>query len=423
MDKYVIHGGESLKGSVRISGSKNAALPLMVASLLTDGDVILHNVPHLIDVEVLIKLLSRLGKSITFKGHTVHIREIGVKKIEAPYELVKKMRASVIVLGPLLARHKHCRVSLPGGCAFGPRPIDLHIKGLSKLGAKIKIDHGYIDARVSQLRGASMILAGKYGSSVLATDNVLMAAALAKGTTVIETAALEPECVELMRMLVKMGASIDGIGTSVVRIKGVKKLTGVEYTIIPDRIEAGTFLAAALATRGNVTITDCEPEHLMSVLEIIAGMGAVVKIGRTEIEIKQHKALKAFSAKAMPYPLFPTDLQAPFTSLACTVSGVSTIAEGIYPDRFTHVAELGRMGATIDVEGNTALVHGGKKLVGCDVQASDLRNGAALVVAGLCASNTTSVHRIYHIDRGYDKFEEKLTALGASIEREKDSIL
>lgn len=423
MDKYIIKGGKSLKGSVKISGSKNASLPLMVASLLTDEDVVIHNVPDLLDVRVLVQLLEKLGKNITFRNNTMLIKDSGSNEIEAPYELVKKMRASVIVLGPLLAKRKHCRVSLPGGCAFGPRPIDLHIKGLEKLGANIKLDHGYIDAKARKLKGASMVLAGKFGSSVLATDNVMMAAALAEGTTVIKSAAMEPECVDLAEMLIAMGAKIEGKGTSVLSITGVKKLHGVEYTVIPDRIETGTFLVGALATRGKVTLTNCEPDHLISPIELLIDIGAQIKIGEQEITISRKRKLLPFTLDTLPYPLFPTDLQSPFTTLACSIGGISSLTERIYPDRFSHIAELNRMGADISVEGATAIVSGGKKMTGTDVQASDLRAGAALVIAGLTSENTTHVHRIYHIDRGYEQFEEKLHSLGATIEREKDDIL
>ncbi|MEK6793872.1 MAG: UDP-N-acetylglucosamine 1-carboxyvinyltransferase [Spirochaetota bacterium] len=423
MDKYVIHGGTALKGSVAISGSKNASLPLMVASLLTEEDVTLRNVPNLLDVLVLAKLLEKLGKDIDLKHDVMHIRQKNVKKIEAPYELVKKMRASVIVLGPLLARYKHCRVSLPGGCAFGPRPIDLHIKGLEALGAKIAIDHGYIDAKAKSLTGKRIVLAGKFGSSVLATDNVMMAATLARGTTVIESAAMEPECVDLANMLISMGADITGAGTPVITVKGMKELHGTEYEVIPDRIETGTFLTAALATRGSIALTNCNPEHCMSAIDTLISIGATVKMGPREIEIKAKRTLKPFAIETMPYPMFPTDLQAQFITLGSTINGISSLTERVYPDRFMHVPELSRMGARIAVEGSTAIIHGGGKLIGCDVQASDLRAGAGLVVAGLAAGNTTTVHRIYHIDRGYEGFEAKLTSLGAHIKREKDTIL
>lgn len=423
MNKFVIHGGRPLKGTVPIAGSKNAALPLLVASLLTEEDVVLHNVPDLMDVRVLIELLEKLGKKITVTNDVVHIRDTNAKDIEAPYELVKKMRASVIVLGPLLARYKKARVSIPGGCAFGPRPIDLHIKGLEALGASIRLDHGYIDASAKTLIGASVYLAGKYGSSVLATDNVLMAATLANGTTVIESAALEPECVDLANMLVQMGAKIKGIGTTTLTVEGVKKLHGLAYRAIPDRIEAGTYMLAALATGGKADLTNMNPAHLADPIEQLIQMGAEIKKGETELSVKSKKRLLPFKIETRPYPGFPTDLQSQFIALAATIDGISSISEGVYPDRFSHVPELIRMGADITIEGSTAIVAGGTRLVGADVQASDLRAGAALVIAALASENTAQIHRIYHIDRGYERFEEKLTALGASIRREKDDIL
>lgn len=423
MYKYVIKGGNALHGEVKISGSKNAALPLMVASILTDDDVVLHNVPDLLDIHVLIKLLGKLGKKVEFKNGTAVIKQENVKNIEAPYELVKKMRASIIVLGPLLAKHGFCKVALPGGCAFGPRPVDLHIKGLEALGAKIKLDNGYIDGKASKLHGTQIMLAGKFGPTVLGTDNVMMAATLAKGTTVIESAACEPECEDLALMLKSMGSDIHGGGSSTVVVNGVKKLHGTEYSIIPDRIEAGTYLAAAAATHSEITIVNSNPLHLKTVLDLLQSIGATIKTTESGIYIKAKKKLMPFNIESLPYPAFPTDLQSIFTTLACTVRGVSTLTEKIYPDRFMHVPELIRMGAEIITSESKAVVNGNAKLSSADVQASDLRAGAALVVAGLCANKVTNVHRIYHIERGYENFEKKLTKLGANIKKEKDEIL
>ncbi|HRY60510.1 MAG TPA: UDP-N-acetylglucosamine 1-carboxyvinyltransferase [Patescibacteria group bacterium] len=417
MDNFRITGGKKLNGEVAVSGSKNAALPLMGASLLTDENVVLHGIPDLMDVRVLMEILEYIGKNITFKNGTMMISRGKKIKTEAPYELVKKMRASIIVLGPLLAKYKKCRVSLPGGCAFGPRPVDLHIKGMEKLGARVELEHGYITAEAEKLIGASMILASEFGSSVLGTDNVLMAATLAEGQTVIESAAKEPECTDLANMLVKMGADISGIGTSVLKIQGVEKLHGVEYTVIPDRIECGTFVVAAILTNSNVVIKNCIPDHLKYPLEILKDSGAKIEIGKDFIKVKSGGQLKPFSFDTNPYPLFPTDLQAVFMVLACRIIGVSDISEKIYPDRFMHVPELVRLGAKIEIKGQTAIIHGEEKLIGADVQASDLRCGAALVLAGLIAEGESVVHRIYHIDRGYEKLEEKLIALGAEIER------
>lgn len=424
MDKYIINGGKKLSGRAAISGSKNASLPLMVASLMTDETITLRNVPDLMDVMVLIKILENMGKKISFENNVLVIEQDFKPELpEAPYNLVKKMRASVIVLGPILAKYGKCRVSLPGGCAFGPRPIDLHIKGLEKLGAEINLDHGYIDAHAEKLKGCKMVLAGKFGSSVLATDNVLMAAVFAEGKTVIESAAREPECVDLMKMLVKMGAKIEGIGTSTVTVEGVDKLHGVDYSVIPDRIEAGTFLCAGLATRGDITITNCEPDHLVTVIESLVDMGASVKVGQTEIRAFAEKELEAFAIDTLPYPMFPTDLQAPFAALAATVKGRSSLTERIYPDRFKHIPELKRLGVEAEIEGSTAIINGGKALRGAEVQASDLRAGAGLVVAALVSDNTTQIHRIYHIDRGYENLDKKLLALGADVRREQDDII
>ncbi len=423
MYKYAIKGGHPIHGEIKISGSKNAALPLMVASILTDEDVILHNVPSLLDIDVLIKLLDRLGKKTEFKNGTAIIKPNNRTDLEAPYELVKKMRASIIVLGPLLAKHGFCKVTLPGGCAFGPRPVDLHIKGLEALNAKIKLNEGYIEAKATKLKGTTIDLNGKYGPTVLGTDNVMMAATLAQGTTVIQNAACEPECEDLANMLNTMGADIQREDNGTLIINGVKKLHGTEYTIIPDRIESGTFLAMAAASRGSLTIHNTNEKHIESVLDILENIGCDIKRNDTTISIKAKKHLKPFDIESLPYPKFPTDLQSIFTTLACTINGTSSLTEKIYPDRFMHVPELIRMGANIEVSDGVATVSGNGKLLSAEVQASDLRAGAALVIAAVCADKESNIHRIYHIERGYEKLEKKLQSIGINIKKIKDNIL
>ena len=421
MYKYVIEGSNNIGGVLKVSGSKNASLPLLVASILTDEPVILHNVPDLVDVKVLIDILEPLGKKVDFKNNTTIIISHNGRSEEAPYKLVKKMRGSIIVLGPLLAKRKHCRVSYPGGCAFGPRPIDLHLKGMEALGAKIDITAGYIDAVVEDhLVGADMDLSGKFGPTVLGTDNVMMAAALAKGTTIIRNAAMEPECTNLVDLLNVMGAKITGGGT----IEGVEALHGAEFTVIPDRIETGTFLAIAAAGRGKLRLENAEPKHLTYVLDLLSDIGCDIKTTENTIEIDaRDKELKPFKVETLPYPGFPTDLQAIYTTLACTINGKSELIEGIYPDRFSQVPELVRMGADIELNTSDIVVNGGKKLSGADVQASDLRAGAALVAAGAIAEGVTNVHRIYHIERGYEDLENKLKTININTKREKDDIL
>lgn len=416
-ESFEIKGGKKLKGNVKISGSKNSALVLMAASILTDEDVILNNVPDLLDIRTSIELLEKLGKKIEFNKNKLIIKQTKNINTEAPYDLVNKMRASIIVLGPLLAKYKKCKVSLPGGCAFGPRPVDLHIMGMEKLGAKVKLDGGYIDAQTSGLVGTRIFLAGKFGPSVLGTDNVLMAATLAKGETIIDSAAMEPECTDLANMLVEMGAKIEGIETSTIKIIGVEKLKGVEYTVIPDRIETGTFLVLGILSGEKMIIENCNPKHLSYPIEVLKNMGAEIEVEKDKLIIDKCKDLKSFNISTKPYPLFPTDLQPIFTVLACKLKGVSSISEGIWPDRFQYTQELARMGSDIEIEGNTAVIKGVEKLIGAPVMASDLRAGAALVLAGLIAEGETVVDRVYHIDRGYEKIEEKLSSLGADIKR------
>ena len=417
---FEINGGKKLEGRVKISGSKNSALVLIAASILTDEDVILNNIPDLLDIRTSVELLEKLGKKIEFQNNRLVIKQTPNVITEAPYDLVNKMRASIMVLGPLLAKYNKCKVSLPGGCAFGPRPVDLHIMGMEKLGAKIKLDNGYIDAQTSGLVGTNIFLAGQHGPYVLGTDNVMMAATLATGQTIIESAAQEPECVDLANMLIEMGARIEGIGTSTLKITGVDKLNGVEYTVIPDRIEAGTFLIAGILIGKQLIIENCNSEHLFFPIEILKDIGADIEVKEKEIIVTGGRKLKPFIINTKPYPLFPTDLQPMFTVLACYIDGESSISEGIWPDRFQYTQELARMGAEIKVENNTAIINGVKNLIGAQVMASDLRAGAALVLVGLIAEGTTIVNRIYHIDRGYEKLEEKLSLLGADIKRTKE---
>lgn len=429
MNKYVVEGGKKLQGDVVISGSKNAALPILAATLLTEDEVILKNVPVLKDVETMISLLAKLGKRIQIEENKMIVRHDPKASLssrhEATYDIVKQMRASIVVLGPLVAKYHKATVSLPGGCAFGPRPVDLHIRGLEQLGAKIAVHHGDIEAKTSGFKGKTIDLIGQFGSSVLATDNVAMAACLAKGETTIENAAREPETVDLVNFLIAMGAKIEGAGSSILKIRGVKKLHGCEYTIIQDRIEAGTFLVAAAVTGGKVRMKYATPEHLRFVFDLAREIGIGIEERGEWITIKGKKpsSYKGFSITTMPYPQFPTDLQSLFMVLGMLSSGISKISEGIYPNRWNHAPELVRMGADIRVENEMAIMTGVKSLEGASVQASDLRAGAALVVAALAAGGKTEVRRIYHVDRGYEALPEKLRALGANIQVARDSLL
>jgi UDP-N-acetylglucosamine 1-carboxyvinyltransferase len=418
MDKYVIHGQHALKGSVAISGAKNSSLPLMAASLLTEEPVILHNVPDLMDIKTMKELLSNLGKKITMEGsNTIRIEEVSFQPYEAPYDIVRKMRASIAVLGPLLARRKKAKVSFPGGCTIGPRPVDIHIRGIKALGADVTIEEGYINASCPELQGTTMNLLGSFGPSVLATENIMMAATLAKGITVIEGAAAEPEVADLAQCLNKMGAKIQGAGTSVITIEGVDKLHGIEYTTIPDRIEAGTFIAAAGITGGEITITNACVAHLATPIEVFSQAGVDIEILSESILIARGRDIRPIEVETKPYPFFPTDLQAQLMALVTLANGISIISEKIFPDRFLHAAELCRMGADIHVDNGVAVIKGVDHLSGASIMASDLRAGAGLVLAGLAARGKTEVLRIYHIDRGYEHFEEKLRSLGADITR------
>jgi UDP-N-acetylglucosamine 1-carboxyvinyltransferase len=419
MDKFVIYKS-TLAGHVDIGGSKNAALPIMAATLLTDEECRISRVPELMDIRTMIKILEVLGKEISFQGNTLVVKATKKTSCVAPYRLVKTMRASFCCLGPLLAKRKKAKVSLPGGCIIGVRPVDLHIKGLKELGADITVERGYCIGKAKRLTGQHIYLGGAFGSSVLATANVMMAAVLADGETHIEYAACEPEVESLAVFLKKMGADISGEGTPLVTIRGVKKLGGCDFEIIPDRIEAGTFIAASLATNSPLEIRKANAFHLTSVIETAKRIGADIRVDKNaSIFIEPKRALKPANITTLPYPGFPTDLQAQFMAALCLAKGISLITEKIYPDRFMHVAELNRMGAHIQRNGPYAIIEGGGTLYGAEVMASDLRASAAMVIAGLAAQERTQVFRIYHIDRGYERIEEKLKLLGAKIKREK----
>jgi UDP-N-acetylglucosamine 1-carboxyvinyltransferase len=414
MDKFVIRGGNALRGSVRVSGAKNASLALMPAALLSGGVCRLHDTPRLRDVTTMATLLERLGVGVRHPGDTLELDCSDVRNVEAPYELVKKMRASFYVLGPLLGKFGRAKVSYPGGCAWGPRPVDLHLAAMEKLGADIRISQGYIVARATRLRGAHIAFET---SSVGATGNALMAAVLAKGTTVLSNAAVEPEITHLAAFLVRMGAIIDGIGTPKLTVDGVDILSPADDRNIPDRIEAGTFLVCAAATGGETTVTNVVPEHLDDVLERLAEAGCTVTRGTDAVTVAGDGALAPVHVTTSTFPGFPTDMQAQWMAAMSTASGTTRITETIYPDRFTHVAELQRLGASVEMHGNTAVVHGVPRLTGAKVMSTDLRASACLIIAGLMAAEQTEVLRVYHIDRGYETIEAKLRGLGADIQR------
>ncbi|MFH1198648.1 MAG: UDP-N-acetylglucosamine 1-carboxyvinyltransferase [Candidatus Omnitrophota bacterium] len=420
MDKLVIEGGVKLKGEVTISGSKNSVLPIMAAALLTDEPCIIKNVPNLRDTNTMLKILRSLGKSAEFDKGRVVISRCKPTHFVADYKLVSTMRASFCVLGPLLGKLKKAKVSLPGGCVIGVRPVDLHLKGIKALGADISIEAGYVVAKADKLKGCHMYLGGVYGSSVLATGNVMMAAVLAKGKTIIESAACEPEVYDLAEFLIKMGAKIKGHGTPIVEIEGVKNLHGATHTIIPDRIEAGTFILAALVTRGDIVIKNVLYQHLGALIDKLDEAGVNLTCGNGSVGVRYRKELKPVNIATLAYPGFPTDMQAQMMSVMSLTPGISVITEKIYPDRFMHVSELNRMGARIMREGPHAIVEGVKALSGAPVMASDLRASACLVLAGLAAKGKTSISRIYHLERGYENVEEKFRALGAKIGREKE---
>jgi UDP-N-acetylglucosamine 1-carboxyvinyltransferase len=416
MDKIIVEGGKRLNGTVAISGSKNAALPILTSALLTDGRCTFSNVPDLQDIRSILRLLESLGASVEQDGHTVEIDASRLSASEAPYDLVRKMRASILVLCPLVARLGHARVSLPGGCAIGARPINLHLRGLERLGAAIDIRHGYVEARAGRLQGAEIYFDTV---TVTGTENLMMAAVLAEGTTVLRNAAREPEVVALAQVLTQMGADIQGAGTSVVTISGVNTLKPTEAAIIPDRIEAGTFMAAAALTGGPVTLTQCQPDHLSAVSDKLQQAGVTITSQGNTLQIRGEEAIKSVDMRTQTYPGFPTDMQAQFMVMMACADGQSIIKETIFENRFIHVSELRRLGADITVSGDTAVVRGVKALLGAPVMASDLRASASLVLAGLVAEGRTEINRVYHIDRGYERIEEKLRRIGASIWREK----
>ena len=418
MDKFVIEGGRSLEGEVQVGGSKNASLPILAAALLADGTCTFRGVPDLRDIQTLLRILQELGAEVGRREDgALEVETVSDKNVTASYDLVSKMRASFCVLGPLLAKRGKARVSLPGGCVIGNRPIDLHIKGLRALGADIEIRHGYVEASGKNLRGGEVYLGGHSGSTVLGTANVLMAAVLAEGETVIVNAACEPEIEDLAGFLVKMGAKIEGAGSSRMRITGVDRLQGTEYTVIPDRMEAGTFLMAGALTGGDVLVKGAVPDHLTAVIDKLDEAGVRLEKVPQGMRVSGEPGFKAVDVTTLPYPGYPTDLQAQFMTLLAVTDGISVITEKIYPDRFMHVAELNRLGGRIRKEGPSAIILGVKDLSGAPVMASDLRASAALVMAGLRAKGTTEVHRVYHIDRGYQGIEEKLEKLGARIRR------
>ncbi|OIP14565.1 MAG: UDP-N-acetylglucosamine 1-carboxyvinyltransferase [Betaproteobacteria bacterium CG2_30_59_46] len=415
MDKLVIQGGIPLSGEIRISGAKNAALPILCAALLTEEPLRIGNVPYLRDVTTMLELLNQMGAEISVNDRMgVEIVARKLHNPAAPYELVKTMRAAILVLGPLLARCGQARVSLPGGCAIGSRPVDLHIKGLQAMGAEIEIEHGYILARAARLKGARIFMDTV---TVTGTENLMMAATLAEGATVLENAAREPEVVDLANCLIAMGAKIEGVGSDVITIHGVDRLHGADYRVMPDRIEAGTFLVAVAATGGKVLLKDVRPDILDAVLEKLREAGARIECGADTISLEMAGPLKSVNVRTAPYPAFPTDMQAQFMALNAVANGAATVTETIFENRFMHVQELQRLGANIEIEGNTAVVRGVATLSGATVMATDLRASASLVVAGLVAQGETSVERIYHIDRGYECIEEKLSQLGARIKR------
>ena len=415
MEALKISGGRRLKGNISVSGSKNASLPILAATLLSGGTSRIYGVPHLRDIRTMLKILAALGAQVRWDDDCITVNSSGVAGYTAPYELVKEMRASICLLGPLLSCFGKARISLPGGCVIGDRPVDIHIKGLEKLGVDFKLVEGYIEGKTRRLTGASIFLGGNFGSSVLATANLMMAACFANGETVIEFAACEPEIVDLTNFLNKMGAKISGAGSHLIRIKGVKKLKPTDYRVIPDRIEAGTHLLAGAITAGEVEVHNCIPEHLFALLEKLVESGAEIKKGKKKISIKVRGKLKGVDIVTLPYPGFPTDLQAQFMSLLCLAEGTGLVTEKVFPERFMHVAELKRLGADITLQEGTAIIRGREKLAGTRVMASDLRASAALVLAGLAADGETIVSRIYHLDRGYQDMEGKLNTVGAKI--------
>ncbi|GGI19664.1 UDP-N-acetylglucosamine 1-carboxyvinyltransferase [Oxalicibacterium faecigallinarum] len=416
MDKLLIQGGHRLSGEITIAGAKNAALPILCAGLLTDDAVELHNVPRLQDVATMLKLLEQMGLKIRQDGETVVLNGDAIDKLEAPYQLVKTMRASILVLGPLLARFGEAKVSLPGGCAIGSRPVDQHIKGLQAMGAEISIEAGYIHARAKKLKGTRIVTDM---ITVTGTENLLMAAVLAEGETILENAAREPEVTDLANLLVAMGAKIEGIGTDRLVIQGVDKLHGATHAVIPDRIETATFLCAVAAAGGDVTLRNARTDTLDVALDKLREAGTILTTGDDWIRVQMASRPKAVSFRTTEYPGFPTDMQAQFMAMNCIAEGSSRVVETIFENRFMHVQEMNRLGAAITIEGHTAIINGVDKLVGAPVMATDLRASASLVIAALAAEGETCIDRIYHLDRGYDRMEVKLSVVGANIQRVK----
>jgi UDP-N-acetylglucosamine 1-carboxyvinyltransferase len=418
MDKIRIHGGQTLSGSIKISGSKNSALPILAATLLTREECVIHRVPDLSDTHYMLQILTHLGAQVERASGIVCVTAEKVSSV-APYEIVRKMRASVCVLGPLLGRCKEATVSMPGGCVIGDRPIDLHLKGFEALGAAVRVEGGNIKVFAPKLRGAVINMAGRFGPTVLGTDNVMMAAVLAEGTTVIDGAAQEPEVVDLANFLNRMGAKIEGVGTRRLIIEGVPELHGAEYEIIPDRIEVGTFLVAGAISGKSVTVKRVEPDHVRAITAALDRCGFAIERTNDALSICPNGATEPLDLTTEPYPGFPTDMQAQMCALLSTTEGRSVVRENIFPQRYMHVAELKRMGARMELDGATAVINGVDRLYGAPVMASDLRASAALVLAGLKADGVTEVSRVYHIDRGYEHLDEKLRELGAHIERVK----
>ncbi|MGZ4965154.1 MAG: UDP-N-acetylglucosamine 1-carboxyvinyltransferase [Limisphaerales bacterium] len=420
MDSFLIKGGVPLHGEVTIGGAKNATLPIMAATLLTDEPCVIRNVPNLSDVRFMGKILESLGAEVSLENNCFRVRAKKIKGV-GDYDLIRKMRGSICILGPLLGRLGKAQVSLPGGCVIGARPIDLHLKGVRALGTTVKIDSGYIVATARRLKGNSVFLGGRSGPTVLGTANVMMAATLADGVTVIESAACEPEVTDLANFLVSMGAKIQGIGSPTITITGVKKLNGAEHEVIPDRIEAATFAIAAAATNGEVTIKRARVDHLHAVIDKLVEAGVKIERSNGSLKICRNGRLKPVDITTLPYSGFPTDVQAQMMALMIVTPGISIITERVFESRFMHVSELARLGADIAIEGPSAIVKGGKPLSGAPIMASDLRASAALVIAGLAAKGMTQVNRVYHIDRGYEQIDAKLRKLGARVERVEES--
>lgn len=413
MPKIIVKKSEPLRGTVKIDGAKNAVLPIIAATLLAEGKSVLKGVPNLRDVHVISDLLRHLGAEVTYEGTTLTVDASNITTCEAPYELVRKMRASFLVMGPLLARFNHTKISMPGGCAIGTRPIDLHLKGFKALGAEVEIDHGFVEAKTDKLKGNKLYLDFP---SVGATENIMMAAALAEGTTIIENAAEEPEIVDLANFLNEMGADVKGAGTNTIRIKGVESLKGAEHTVIPDRIEAATYMVAAAMTKGDITVENVLMEHLKPIVAKLRESGCQVIEMDNAVRVIGPEVLKPIDIKTLPHPGFPTDVQAQFMAMLTVANGTAVVIETVFENRFMHVAEFNRMGADIKIEGRSAIVNGVDKLYGAKVNATDLRAGAALILCGLIAEGETQIGEIYHIQRGYVDIDKKIRALGGNIE-------